>query len=61
MKTQESNHWFLFCKPTEFHSTMERPKEREILHALPHTEVSVPPVDFFFPNESTNTSFLCIY
>ena len=60
MKTQESNHWFLFWKPTEFQSTRERPTEREIVHALSHKEVSVPPVDFF-PNESTNTTFLCIY
>ena len=61
MKTQESNHWFSFCTPTEFQSTREVPTEREIFHGRPHTEVSVPAVDFFFPNESTNTSFLCIY
>lgn len=61
MKPQESNHWFSFCTPTEFQSTREVPKEREIFYEWPHTEVSVPPVDFFFPNEGTNTSFLCMY
>ena len=46
MKPQESNHWFSFCTPTEFQSTRKVPKEREIFYEWPHTEVSVPPVDF---------------